>query len=65
MWLTAGAQYRIDPRMRVDVGAGYVWVKKASINKSGDPSNQLAYGLINGQYKSNVTIVSTQLTFNF
>lgn len=64
-WLTAGAQYRIDPKMQVDIGAGYVWVKKASINKSGDPSNQLGYGLTNGQYKSNVTILSAQLTSSF
>jgi len=64
-WLTAGAQYRIDPKMQIDVGAGYVWVKKAAINKSGDPSNQLANGLLNGHYKSNVTILSAQLTSSF
>ncbi len=64
-WLTAGAQYRIDPKMQIDVGAAYVWVKKAAINKSGDPSNQLANGLLNGHYKSSVTILSAQLTSSF
>ncbi|MFO1217175.1 MAG: outer membrane protein transport protein [Burkholderiaceae bacterium] len=64
-WLTAGAQYKFDPSLRLDVGAGYVWVKRAAINKSGDPPSVLGYGLLNGQYKSNVTILSAQLTANF
>lgn len=64
-WLTAGARYRWSPTMQIDFGAGYIWVKKSSINKSGDPSNVLANGLLNGQYKSNVTILSAQLTSSF
>jgi hypothetical protein len=40
-------------------------VDKASINKSGDPPSVLAYGLLNGNYKSHTTIVSAQLTYSF
>lgn len=64
-WLTAGAQYRWSPTMQIDFGAGYIWVEKAAINKSGDPPNVLANGLLNGQYKANVTILSAQLTSSF
>lgn len=64
-WLTAGAQYRLNPKMQIDVGAAYVWVKKGTINKSGDPPNVLANGLLNGHYKAHVTIVSAQLTSTF
>ena len=64
-WLTTGAQYRWSPKLQLDFGAGYVWVKDSSINKSGDPPNVLANGLINGKYDSNVTILSAQLTSSF
>lgn len=64
-WLTAGARYQWKPTMWADFGAGYIWVKKSSINKSGDPPNVLANGLLSGQYKSNVTILSAQLTSSF
>lgn len=64
-WLTAGAQYRLTPKMQIDAGAAYVWVKKSSINNSGDPPNVLANGLLNGQYKAHVTILSAQLTSAF
>jgi long-chain fatty acid transport protein len=64
-WLTLGGQYRWGSTMWLDVGAAYVWVKDASINKSGDPSNALGNGLLNGRYQSNVTILSVQLTSSF
>ena len=64
-WLTAGARYRWSPAVQVDVGGAYVWVDKASINKSGDPPNVLGNGLLNGQYKSHVTILSAQVTMAF
>lgn len=64
-WLTAGAQYRWSPTMQINFGAGYIWVKDSAINKSGNPPNVLANGLLNGQYKSSVTILSAQLTSSF
>jgi long-chain fatty acid transport protein len=64
-WFTAGVQWRPQPKLLLDVGAAYVKVDKASINKSGDPPSVLAYGLLNGNYKSHTTIVSAQLTYSF
>lgn len=64
-WLTAGVQWRPQRRLLLDVGAAYVKVDKASINKSGDPPSVLAYGLLNGSYKSHTTIVSAQLAYSF
>jgi long-chain fatty acid transport protein len=64
-WLAAGAQYKWDRKLRLDVGAAYVWVKSASINESGHPPSVAASGLINGNYKSNTLIVSGQLTYDF
>ena len=65
-WLTAGTQYKFDRKLQLDVGAGYVWVKNSSINKSGDPPNVLANGLINGNYKDgNTIILSAQLAYSF
>jgi long-chain fatty acid transport protein len=65
LWLTAGAQFRWDPKMQLDFGAGYIWSRKASINKSGDPPNVLANGLLNGEYEGRTSIVSAQLTYSF
>jgi len=65
-WLTAGAQYKFDRKLQVEFGAGYVWVKNGSINKSGDPPNVLANGLLNGNYKNgNTVILSAQAVYAF
>ncbi len=64
-WLTAGAQFKLDPKMQLDFGAAYLWSKKAPINKSGDPPNVLGNGLLNGQYTSRTSILSAQLSYSF
>jgi long-chain fatty acid transport protein len=64
-WLTAGAQYRPNPKLSFDFGGAYVWVKSAPINDSGHPSNIPAYGLINGNYNSNTVILSAQVNALF
>ena len=64
-WLTAGGQYRFDRAMSLDIGAAYVWVKKATINANGHPPSTAAYGLLNGEYKSNTVILSAQLNYAF
>lgn len=64
-WLAAGAQYRFGSGTTLDVGAAYVWVKKASIDQSGDPPSVPAYGRLNGSYRSNTVILSGQLAFAF
>lgn len=64
-WLSAGAQFKWDPKLQIDFGAAYLWCKKAPINKSGDPPNTLANGLLNGSYSNRTSIVSAQLTYAF
>lgn len=64
-FFTLGTQYRWQPTMWVDLGFGYVKARESAINKSGDPSNVLANGLLNGRYKGSATILSAQLTSSF
>ena len=66
-WLTAGVQYKSSPKLTLDFGAAYVFVKKASIDS--DPTrNPLvigASGLLNGHYKSHTAILTAQLNYAF
>lgn len=64
-WLGAGAQVRLDRRLTLDVGAAYLWVREATIDKSGDPPNVAAYGRLNGRYDASVVVVSAQLGYAF
>jgi len=67
-WLTAGARYTANPKLTVDLGAAYIFVKKANINANGDPTDPagaLANGLINGHYKSRTVILSAQMNYAF
>lgn len=66
-WLTAGVQYRPNPKMTVDFGAAYVFVKKATIdsNPTRDPLVTAAGGLLNGSYKSNTKILTAQVNYAF
>jgi long-chain fatty acid transport protein len=60
-WLTFGAQYKINPKLTLDMGAAYIFTKNAAINANGDendPTAALANGLINGYYKGHVTVLS-------
>ena len=54
-WLAAGARYKANPNLTLDVGAAYLWVKKASISKNGDPPSAAANGLLNGGYNKGVS----------
>ncbi|MEO8543172.1 MAG: outer membrane protein transport protein [Burkholderiaceae bacterium] len=68
IWLTFGTQYLFNPNLKLDLGAAYVFARNASINANGnenDPTAALANGLLNGNYKSHVTIFSAQLTYAF
>jgi long-chain fatty acid transport protein len=64
-WLTAGAQYRANPKLRLDVSAAYLWVKTATIDINGSPPSTAAYGLLNGHYDNSTVIVSAQATYSF
>ena len=62
-WLTLGARYTAKPGLRVDVGAAYVFVKKANI--STDAAAQAASGVLSGYYASRVVILSAQVNYAF
>jgi long-chain fatty acid transport protein len=64
-WLTAGGQYRFANGVVMDVGAAYIWVSGANVNKNGDPPNTALYGLLSGKYSSNTVILSGQLSMEF
>lgn len=67
-FLTVGARYAMNSRLTVDMGAGYVFIRKTNINANGDPADPtgaLANGLINGHYKSHAVILSAQVNYAF
>jgi len=61
-WLALGVQYRVSPKMVVDVGYAHLFVQDARINKSedGPPASVLT-----GTYDASVDILSAQMTLNF
>ncbi len=67
--LTLGAQYTVNPKLTIDMGAGYVFVKTARINANGgnpgDAAAALANGLINGHYNSRAGVLSAQVNYRF
>jgi long-chain fatty acid transport protein len=66
-WLTAGLQYKASPKLALDFGAGYVWVKTATIdsNPSGNPLTTAGVGRLKGNYSNNVVILSGQAVYSF
>ena len=64
-WLGAGLQYTVNTKLKLDVGAAYLWVKKGTIDLSGYPSNVAGNGRINGHYDNNTVIVSAQASYAF
>jgi len=69
-WLALGAQYRLNPKLWLDFGAAYLWVRSGSIDDMGStnlgiPPSVAQNGLINGNYRSSVVVVSGQITYAF
>lgn len=66
-WLTGGVQYKMNPQVMLDFGAGYIWVKSAPIdsNPSGAAAATAAVGRLRGSYDANVVILSGQVTYSF
>ncbi len=62
-WLTVGARYTANPRLTVDFGAAYIFVKKTDIDDNA--GSTAANGLINGYYDSRTVILSAQLNYAF
>ncbi|MEO8858280.1 MAG: outer membrane protein transport protein [Burkholderiaceae bacterium] len=67
--LTFGAQYTINPKLTLDMGAGYIFIKTARIKANGgiagDPSAAVANGFIDGHYDSRAVILSAQVNYRF
>ena len=61
VWLTAGAQFQPARDWRFDLGAAYIWVRKASIDADGGS----AAGRLRGHYDSNTMILSAQATWTY
>ena len=66
-WLTLGAQYAPDSRFRFDVGAAYIWSRKATIDASGDAATGGAatYARLLGHYDSHTVVLSAQVGMAF
>jgi long-chain fatty acid transport protein len=61
-WLAVGVQYRFNPQLAFDLGYTHIFIKDPSINQNaGDPAR---YGVISGDYSSDVNIVGLQLTYS-
>ena len=67
-WLALGAQYTVNPAIKIDFGGSYLFVRKASIHATGapgDPAAALANALINGRYDNHTVILSAQISYAF
>ncbi len=69
-WLALGAKYTVNPKLWLDFGAAYIWVRGAGINDIGSanlglPPAAAQNGLINGNYNNSVVVLSGQLTYAF
>ena len=60
-WLTGGVQYKMNPQLTLDFGAGYVWVKTPTIDSGASAGN----GRLLGHYSSDVVILSGQVVYSF
>ena len=64
-WLAVGARYKYSTALNFDVGAAYIFVKDGSINNAGNPASIAGNGLINGDFNSNVIVVSAQANYRW
>jgi long-chain fatty acid transport protein len=66
VWFGTGVQYKWDQALKFDLGAAYLWIKKASIAQiSTNPADVASYGYLSGDYNNHTWIVSGQATWNF
>lgn len=63
VWLAVGAQYKHSANLVVDAGFTYIIVDDSTINTNAGSTAQ--YGLLRGNYDSNVVIVSLQAALRF
>jgi long-chain fatty acid transport protein len=65
IWVAGGLRYRPMPALALDLGVAYLFMQDGSIYQSGNPPDVPTNGLIDGNYKNNVWIVSGQITYSF
>lgn len=66
-WLSAGLQYAINPKTKLDIGYTYVMVKNADLNnrrEDNDSAGQIS-GTLNGTFHQHVHILGIQLSYQF
>ena len=64
-WLALGMRYKYTSAINFDIAGAYLWVKDPSINNAGFPASVAANGLVKGDYRSNVWILSAQMNYRF
>ena len=62
-WFSIGAQYKFNPQAWLDFGYTYIYISNPSINQNEGSTAQ--YGLISGNYHSNVNLAGIQFTYTF
>lgn len=60
-WLTIGANWKATPNSSFDIGYAHLFINDASINDNKGAGS----GVLKGEYKGNVNILSAQYTHNF
>ena len=63
VWLSIGAQYKHSNHLIFDAGYTYIFVDDSTIDTNAGSTAQ--YGLLRGNYKSNVNIFSVQAVLRF
>jgi len=61
VWLSTGAQYKIDKASAFDIGLAYLYVRDSQISNNQDPTR----GAVNGTYKSSGWIMGAQYSLAF
>lgn len=64
-WVSGGAQYVLGPTMKVDLGAAYLFAKRASIDSSIHLPASAGAGVLLGHYANHTVIVSGQVSMAF
>jgi long-chain fatty acid transport protein len=62
-WVAFGAGWAFSERISIDFGYTHLFVKDAPLDQNN--GNQAAYGLINGEQKTSIDIVTAQLGYRF
>ena len=62
-WISFGAQYKHSQNLTIDGGFTYIFIDDSTINTNAGSTAQ--YGLLRGNYDSNVVIVSIQAALRF